>query len=90
MLKKQELFIYPTDAAFDFIAAEGYEPQFGARPLKRALQKELINELSKQILMGKFQKGDKIVVDAHLGSLTFEVKKGEEKSEAKAKVKTED
>ena len=89
MLKKQELFIYPTDAAFDFIAAEGYEPQFGARPLKRALQKELINELSKQILMGKFQKGDKIVVDAHLGSLTFEVKKGEEKIEAKSKVKTE-
>ena len=89
MLKKQELFIYPTDAAFDFIAAEGYEPQFGARPLKRALQKELINELSKQILMGKFQKGDKIVVDAHLGSLTFEVKKVEEKTETKAKVKTE-
>ena len=89
MLKKQELFIYPTDAAFDFIAAEGYEPQFGARPLKRALQKELINELSKQILMGKFQKGDKIVVDAQLGSLTFEVKKVEEKVEPKAKVKTE-
>ncbi len=89
MLKKQELFIYPTDAAFDFIAAEGYEPQFGARPLKRALQKELINELSKQILMGKFQKGDKIVVDAHLGSLTFEVKKVEEKIEAKAKTKAE-
>ena len=89
MLKKQELFIYPTDAAFDFIAAEGYEPQFGARPLKRALQKELVNELSKQILMGKFQKGDKIVVDAHLGSLTFEIKKGEEKIEAKAKTKAE-
>ncbi len=89
MLKKQELFIYPTDAAFDFIAAEGYEPQFGARPLKRALQKELINELSKQILMGKFQKGDKIVVDAHLGSLTFEVKKVEEKVETKAKTKSE-
>ena len=90
MLKKQELFIYPTDAAFDFIAAEGYEPQFGARPLKRALQKELINELSKQILMGKFQKGDKIVVDAHLGSLTFEVKKVEGKVSPKAKAKTED
>ena len=89
MLKKQELFIYPTDAAFDFIAAEGYEPQFGARPLKRALQKELVNELSKLILMGKFQKGDKIVVDAHLGSLTFEVKKVEGKVETKAKAKSE-
>lgn len=88
MLKKQELFIYPTDAAFDFLAAEGYEPQFGARPLKRTLQKELINELSKQILMGKFQKGDKIVVDAHLGSLVFEAKKVEEIAQA-AKSKKE-
>ena len=84
MLKKQELFIYPTDSAFDFLAAEGYEPQFGARPLKRTLQKELVNELSKQILMGKFQKGDKIIVDAQLGSLVFEVKKMEEKAQAVA------
>ena len=75
MLKKQELFIYPTDAAFDLMAAEGYDPQFGARPLRRVLQKGLINELSKQILMGKFNKGDKIVVDVKSGVLSFEVKK---------------
>jgi ATP-dependent Clp protease ATP-binding subunit ClpB len=74
MLKKQELFIYPSDAAFDFLAAEGYDPQFGARPLRRVLQKELVNELSKQILMGKFNKGDKIVVNALSGKLVFEVK----------------
>ncbi len=86
MLKKQELFIYPTDSAFDFLAAEGYEPQFGARPLKRTLQKELVNELSKLILMGKFQKGDKIVVDVHLGSIVFEVKKVEEKAKVAAEV----
>ncbi len=77
MLKKQELFIYPSDAAFDFLATQGYDPQFGARPLKRTLQKELVNELSKQILMGKFQKGDKIVADARSGKIVFEVKKGE-------------
>jgi ATP-dependent Clp protease ATP-binding subunit ClpB len=75
MLKKQELFIYPSDAAFDFLATQGYDPQFGARPLKRTLQKELVNELSKQILMGKFQKGDKIVADVVSGKLVFEVKK---------------
>jgi ATP-dependent Clp protease ATP-binding subunit ClpB len=86
MLKKQELFIYPTDSAFDFLAAEGYEPQFGARPLKRTLQKELVNELSKQILMSKFQKGDKIIVDVHLGSIVFEVKKVEEKAKEPAQV----
>jgi ATP-dependent Clp protease ATP-binding subunit ClpB len=75
MLKKQELFIYPSDAAFDFLAAQGYDPQFGARPLKRTLQKELVNELSKQILMGKFQKGDKIIADVLNGKLVFEIKK---------------
>ena len=74
MLKKQELFIYPSDAAFDLLSAEGYDPQFGARPLRRVLQKELVNELSKQILMGKFNKGDKIVVNVISGKLVFEVK----------------
>jgi ATP-dependent Clp protease ATP-binding subunit ClpA len=75
MLKKQELFVYPTDAAFDLMASDGYEPQFGARPLKRTLQRMLINELSKEILQGKFQKGDQIVADARSGKMVFEVKK---------------
>ena len=75
MLKKQELFVYPTDAAFDLMASDGYEPQFGARPLKRTLQRLLINELSKEILQGKFQKGDQIVADARSGKMVFEVKK---------------
>jgi ATP-dependent Clp protease ATP-binding subunit ClpB len=77
MLRKQELFIYPTDAAFDFLAKEGYEPQFGARPLRRTLQKELINELSKDVLMGKFKKGDKIIADIKSGKMVFEIKKKE-------------
>jgi ATP-dependent Clp protease ATP-binding subunit ClpB len=75
MLKKQELFVYPTDAAFDLMASDGYEPQFGARPLKRTLQRMLINELSKEILQGKFQKGDQIVADVRGGKMVFEVKK---------------
>jgi ATP-dependent Clp protease ATP-binding subunit ClpB len=77
MLKKQELFVYPTDAAFDFLSKQGYDPQFGARPLRRTLQKSLINELSKDILKGKFAKGDKIVVDVLGDKLTFEAKKVE-------------
>jgi ATP-dependent Clp protease ATP-binding subunit ClpB len=77
MLKKQELFVYPTDAAFDFLSKQGYDPQFGARPLRRTLQKSLINELSKEILKGKFAKGDKIVVDVLGDKLTFEAKKVE-------------
>lgn len=77
MLKKQELFVYPTDVAFDFLSKLGYDPQFGARPLRRTLQKSLINELSKDILKGKFAKGDKIVVDVLGDKLTFEAKKVE-------------
>ena len=76
MLKKQELFLYPTDAAFDHLAAEGYEPQFGARPLRRFIQKAMVNELSKEILAGKFKLGDKIVADVKSGKIVFEIKKG--------------
>ena len=75
MLKKQELFLYPTDAAFDHLAAEGYEPQFGARPLRRFIQKAMVNELSKEILAGKFKLGDKIVADVKGGKIVFEIKK---------------
>jgi ATP-dependent Clp protease ATP-binding subunit ClpA len=57
------------------MSTEGYEPQFGARPLKRFLQKSLINELSKEILMGKFKAGDKVVADVKSGKMVFEVKK---------------
>lgn len=74
MLKKQELFVYPTDAAFDLMASDGYEPQFGARPLRRTLQRLLINELSKEILQSKFKKGDQIVADARGGKMVFEIK----------------
>jgi ATP-dependent Clp protease ATP-binding subunit ClpB len=73
LLKKQELYIFLTDKALDHITTIGYEPQFGARPLKRVLQKEVVNELSKQILAGKYQKGDKILVDADNKGLTFKV-----------------
>lgn len=75
MLKKQDLFVYPTDAAFDLLARDGYEPQFGARPLRRSIQKMLVNSLSKDILRGKFQRGDKIIADVQGENLFFEVKK---------------
>ena len=75
MLKKQDLFVYPTDAAFDFLAREGYEPQFGARPLRRLLQRALINPLSKEILSGKYQKGDRIIAEESGDKLVFTIKK---------------
>lgn len=52
-----------TDAARNRLAKLGYDPQFGARPLKRVLQREILNELSKQILAGKVHKDSVILVD---------------------------
>lgn len=77
MLKKQDLFTFLTDASFDHLAQMGYQPQFGARPLRRVLQKEVVNALSKQILAGKFEKGDTIIVDATSAGLTFTAQKKE-------------
>ena len=52
-----------TEAARDLISQEGYDPAFGARPLKRALQRLLLNPLSASLLEGEFADGDTIVVD---------------------------
>ena len=60
-----------TEAALDWIAQLGYDPQFGARPLKRVIQKRIMDELSKQILGGTIQEG-LIRIDLNEGELTFE------------------
>ena len=60
-----------TDAAKDFLANVGYDPTYGARPLKRAIQRHLENGLAEDILAGRFTSGDTIVVDAGDGGLRF-------------------
>ena len=71
MLAKQEISIQLSDAALDFLSDLGYDPQFGARPLKRVVQRELINELSKQVIGGQFSAGDTIYIDEQNDLLTF-------------------
>ena len=71
MLAKQDLNIELSGNAKYLLADLGYEPQYGARPLKRVLQKELTNALSKQILMGTYEKGDTITVDTDAKGLVF-------------------
>lgn len=67
-----------TDDALDWLAQLGYDPQFGARPLKRVMQKRILNELSKQILGGKVQKDSKIQLDMFDNQFVFyNVKEGE-------------
>lgn len=71
MLEKQGIMFRISDPAKDLLSDMGYDPQFGARPMKRVLQKEVINELSKEVLSGKFGAGDTIYIDADKDGLTF-------------------
>ncbi len=71
LLADQKLSIELTNAAEQYIADVGYDPVYGARPLKRALQKELENPLATQILDLTFTEGDTILVDAGSQGLTF-------------------
>jgi ATP-dependent Clp protease ATP-binding subunit ClpB len=60
-----------TDEALDWLAQLGYDPQFGARPLKRVIQKKILNELSKQILAGTVDKDSTIKVDMFDNNFVF-------------------
>jgi ATP-dependent Clp protease ATP-binding subunit ClpB len=70
-LEKQKIRLELTDAARARIAREGYDPVYGARPLKRAIQREILDPLSLDILAGRFGEGQTIRVDAKDGSLEF-------------------
>ena len=71
MLVKQELKLEITKEAGTTLVEHGFDPQFGARPLKRTLQRELINELAKHMLAGDYQKGDTVLIDADTVGLFF-------------------
>ncbi len=71
MLARQGMVLRISDAALDKLGSLGYDPQFGARPMKRVLQREVINELSKHLIGGTFTKGDTIYLDAPKGDLVF-------------------
>jgi len=70
-LAEQNITLRLSDAAKAFIAREGYDPVYGARPLKRAIQSDILNPLSLDLLEGKFHEGETIQVDAKNGSLAF-------------------
>ena len=71
MVEKSNIQLQFTDYALDYLAENGYDPQFGARPLKRLIQKEIINQLSKRILAGDIDKTRPVVVDVFDGVVVF-------------------
>ena len=71
MLADQKIELSLTEKAKEFLANYGYDPVYGARPLKRAIQKNIQDPLALKLLEGNFKEGDKIKVDANENSLTF-------------------
>ncbi|HLN88948.1 MAG TPA: AAA family ATPase, partial [Candidatus Binatia bacterium] len=74
MLDKNNIKLSATKKAIDYIATVGFDPQFGARPIKRVIQKDILNELSKMLLAEKVNKDAIIVVDEKNGQLIFKNK----------------
>jgi len=72
-LRAQHIEVEFTDAAIELLAREGFDPEFGARPLRRTIQRLVENELSRMVLSGTVNEGDRITVDAADGELSFDV-----------------
>ena len=70
-LKSKEINLTASEEVIDKLADIGFDPQFGARPIKRVIQKEVVNTLSKEILAGRVQKGQEIVLDEFDGKYVF-------------------
>ncbi len=75
-LRAQDVEVEFTDEAVVVLAEEGFDPEFGARPLRRTIQRRVDNELSRMILDGSLEPGDKVIVGAEEGRLDFEVVEG--------------
>ena len=71
MLESRNIILTATQEAIDFILKKGYDPAFGARPLKRVVQQEVLNKLSKEILAGNIKEGERVTVDCFDNKLVF-------------------
>ena len=71
ILSKNGISLQFSDYAIDYLAENGFDPQFGARPLKRLIQKEIVNPLSKKILAGEIDHNTPVLVDVFDGLVVF-------------------
>jgi len=72
ILKEQNIVLDPSDEALDLLARIGYEPAFGARPLKRVIQTRVQNQLAEEIIAGRIRPGDRIELIVRNGDLVLE------------------
>jgi ATP-dependent Clp protease ATP-binding subunit ClpB len=70
-LRERQIDIQVTPAAREWLGNRGYDPVFGARPLKRLLQKEVLDSLAKKVLSGEVHDGETVTIDAEGGKLVF-------------------
>ena len=71
LVAKNGIELQFSEYALDYLSENGYDPQFGARPLKRLIQKEIVNKLSKRILAGDLDKNSPVMVDVFDGTVVF-------------------
>jgi len=71
-LEERKIKVELTDAAKGFLVSEGYDPMYGARPLKRTIQRRVLDPLAMHVLQGDFGEGDHITVDVGNNGITFE------------------
>lgn len=71
LVESSGIHLHFTDYTVDYLAENGFDPQFGARPLKRLIQKEIVNNLSKRILAGDIDRDQNVLVDVFDGVVVF-------------------
>ena len=72
LVEKNGITLSVTDKAISWLAEQGYDPQLGARPVKRLIQKEIVNNLSKELIAGHLPMDSHVVVDYKEGKIVFE------------------
>ena len=70
-LEDRKIHVELSDAAKDLIIDEGYDPTYGARPLKRTIQRRILDPLAVRVLQGDFREGDLVRIDVKAGALEF-------------------
>lgn len=82
-LSDQDITVKITAAGINAVAKAGFDPEYGARPIRRALQRDVEDQLSELLLTGQAGAGDTITIGARKGKLTFHIKKGQQPVQAK-------